>query len=491
MQKSSKREYWGHLSTEPAGAREFRYAIGIAIFSTVVFVLVLPFAGRPLPQVAAFIPMYVTALAICDSITSALLFAQFRALQRIELAILAGAYLFTASTTVAYALIFPGLFSASGLLGSGTQTSSALYMFWHAGFPLAVIGYALCKGDGARPPVFNRVQRRKVLSTMAITVALVLVSVAAFTALVTAGREQLPVFLEGHHTTATGRRFLVGIWLLSLLAMGVLWRRKQRAVLDVWLLVVMGVWVCDLALAAVLNTGRYDLGWYAGRTYGFLGAACLLFALLSENARHYARLVRMSAELRVSNDRLWHLSLRDGLTELANRRAFDNYLAEQMAVSIRHKRPLALVLIDVDHFKPYNDHYGHLSGDQCLRQLADAIRSCCKRPADMAARYGGEEFALILPDTEPAGAVHIAEAARAAVEALRIDHARCPTGTHISVSIGLSVLDPVDGMTAEQLIVAADGALYRAKDGGRNRVASAAGGLDGFQGSNPPWPGPF
>ncbi len=476
MQRSSKREYWGHLSTEPAGAREFRYAIGIAIFSTLVFVLVLPFAGKPLPQVAAFIPMYVTALTICDLITAALLFSQFRALQRIELAILAGGYMFTATATVAYALIFPGLFSASGLLGSGSQTSSALYMFWHAGFPLAVIGYALLEGDGARLPVFTRLQRKKVLVAIAITVTLVLMLVSGFTAMVTAGREQLPVFLEGHRTTVTGKLFLIGIWMLSLLAVWVLWRRKQRTVLDVWLLVVMCVWVFDLALAAVLNTGRYDLGWYAGRIYGLLGAGSLLFTLLSENARHYARLVRMSAGLRASNDQLWHLSLRDGLTELANRRAFDNYLAEQMAVSIRHKRPLALVLIDVDYFKPYNDHYGHPSGDQCLRQLADAIRSCCKRPADMAARYGGEEFALILPDTEPAGAIYIAEAARAAVAALRIDHARCPTGAHISVSIGLSVLDPVDGMTAEQLIVAADGALYRAKDAGRNRVASAADG---------------
>ncbi|CAN5128137.1 hypothetical protein BH11PSE9_BH11PSE9_26110 [soil metagenome] len=476
MEESSKREHWGHLSTQPAGARQYRFALGIALFSALVFVLALPFARQPLPQVAAFIPMYVTALSICDLITAALLFSQFRALQRIELAILAGGYLFTASATVAYALIFPGLFSASGLLGSGTQTSSAIYMFWHGGFPLAIVGYALYRGDHAMLPVFSRVQRRRVLAIMVITVALVIAGVALFTVAVTAGRDHLPTFLEGNHTTPTGKLFLVGIWLLSLLALWVLWRRGQRAVLDVWLMVVMCVWLFDLALAAVLNTGRYDLGWYAGRIYGLLGAGFLLLALLSENARHYARLVRMSAELRASNDQLWHLSRRDALTELANRRAFDAYLAEQIAVSIRHKRPLALLLIDVDHFKPYNDHYGHHAGDSCLRQLAEAIRSCCKRPADMAARYGGEEFALILPDTEPTGAVHIAEAARAAVEALRIEHARCPMGAHISVSIGLSVLDAVDGMTAEQLIVAADGALYRAKDGGRNRVASWPGG---------------
>ena len=189
----------------------------------------------------------------------------------------------------------------------------------------------------------------------------------------TAGRDVLPVFLDTNHTTTTGKAFLIGIWLLSLLALGLLWRRKPHRALDVWLHVVMCVWLFDIALSAVLNTGRYDLGWYVGRIYGLLAACSLLIVLLSENARHYAWLVQVSAELRNTNDTLMRISMQDGLTELANRRSFDKYLAEQMATAIRHKRDLALVLFDVDHFKSYNDQYGHQAGDDCLKRIADAL----------------------------------------------------------------------------------------------------------------------
>ncbi len=470
MQPGQAREFWGHLSTEPAGPREFRAALGLIALSAMVFVAALPFAATPLAKLPAFIPIYVTALVICDLITAVLLFSQYRALQSLELLVLGGGYLFTAAATAAYALIFPGLFAATGLLGSGPQSSSALYMFWHGGFPLTVMAYARVKAGGSGRPSFNRARRLRAQMVIVLMVVLVLATVAAFTAFATAGHEHLPVFLQGDRTTAAGRAVLLGVWTLSLLALAMVWRRRPHTVLDVWLLVVMTVWLFDLALAAILNTGRYDLGWYAGRIYGLLAAGFLLIVLLSENARHYARLVRLSADLSAANDQLWQLSQQDGLTELANRRAFDRYLAEQMAVAVRHKRALALVLIDVDHFKAYNDHYGHHAGDLCLKRLAAALQACCRRPADMAARYGGEEFALILPDTDLTGARHTAEAARAAVAALGIEHSSCSTGPHISVSIGLAMVDPSRSMTMAQLIVAADGALYRAKEGGRDRV---------------------
>ena len=474
MQAGQAREFWGHLSTEPAGPREFRAALGVVALSAIAFVAALPFAATPLPQLAASIPIYVTALVICDLITAVLLFSQYRALHSNELLVLGGGYLFTAAVTAAYALIFPGLFAPAGLLGSGPQTSSALFMFWHGGFPLMVMAYAMAKTGGPGLPRFNWTRPLRAQIGIVLMVASVLAVVAAFTVFATVGQQRLPVFLQGDRTTELGRAFLLGVWTLSVLALLVVWRRRPHTVLDIWLLVVMAVWLLDLALAAILNTGRYDLGWYAGRIYGLLAAGFLLIVLLSENARHYARLVRLSADLSAANDQLWQLSQQDALTELANRRAFDRYLAEQMAVAVRHKRALALVLIDVDHFKAYNDHYGHHAGDQCLNRLAAALQACCRRPADMAARYGGEEFALILPDSDLAGARHTAEAARAAVAALGIEHASCTTGLHISVSIGLAVVDPSRAMTMAQLIVAADGALYRAKDGGRDRVVAAA-----------------
>lgn len=462
----------GHLSTEMAGLRERRYALATMLVSAVVFFLTLPYARTPLAQVPAFVPVYVASLVIIDLITAVLLFGQFGALRSPALLALASAYLFTATITVAYALIFPGLFTPTGLLGSGPQTSSALYMTWHAGFPLLVMAYALLKH--LRPEPQAGWLRAPARGPIAAAVGLVLVAVVAATAVATAGHGLLPEFLDGHRTTLAGRVMLSGIWLLTLLAGVTLWRRQPHTVLDIWLLVVLGVWLFDLAMAAILNTGRYDLGWYVGRLYGLIAAGFLLILLLSEYSRHYAGLVRMSADLSVANAELWQLSVLDGLTGLANRRAFDTHLAEQIAIAQRHRRPLALVLLDVDHFKAYNDHHGHLAGDDCLTQVASALLGGCQRPADLAARYGGEEFALILPDTSLDGARHIAEGARAAINRLRIPHGCPPGGAQVSISAGVTVMDGRPPCSAAELIAAADALLYEAKRRGRNQVVCQA-----------------
>ncbi|WP_010464729.1 GGDEF domain-containing protein [Acidovorax radicis] len=460
-----------YLSNEPAGSRETGFAFATIFVSAALFVVAVGFARIPLGPFPSFIPIYVTALVICDLITAVLLFGQYRVLRSVALLVLAGGYLFTATSTTAYALIFPGLFAPSGLLGSGPQTSSALYMLWHTGFPLAVMAYVSARKGPLRLPALVRVARAKPWQGIAGVVALVVSVVVLFTAFATSGHAFLPMFMAGDRTTVVGKVFLVGIWLLSLAALGRLWRGKPHTVLDVWLHVVMSVWVFDIALAAVLNTGRYDLGWYVGRIYGLLAAGFLLIVLLSETARQHARLMQVTAELRVANDTLWQISMKDGLTRLANRRSFDTHLAEHLAVAVRHHRHLALVLVDVDHFKDFNDAYGHQAGDECLKSIARALDTCCQRPADLAARYGGEEFAMVLPDTDREGAVHIAHAAQKAVAALQIAHQHSSTGVWVSISSGVASVRPGDGLSAQALIGEADKALYRAKNSGRNQVA--------------------
>ena len=166
------------------------------------------------------------------------------------------------------------------------------------------------------------------------------------------------------------------------------------------------------------------------------------------------------------------------VAQLANRRAFDKYLLEQMAVNARQGRSLALLLVDVDHFKAYNDLYGHQAGDDCLRQVAAALR-LLPPPSNLAARYGGEEFALILPDTEALGALHVAKAVRAEVLHREVPHAHNSTGPHVSASIGVAVVRPVQSTTVEPLLAAADAALYQAKSRGRNQVVCADAAADG------------
>jgi diguanylate cyclase (GGDEF)-like protein len=192
-------------------------------------------------------------------------------------------------------------------------------------------------------------------------------------------------------------------------------------------------------------------------------------------AKRARELGEVSESLISANRTLQHLSFHDALTDLANRRYFDAYLASQMGVARREGRTLAMVMCDVDAFKAFNDAYGHPAGDECLRRVAAALRSCCRRPGDMAVRYGGEEFALVLPETDLEGAVLIAEAALEAVANLRILHSGSAAATPwVSICCGVAVMDRPD-MTIEALIAAADENLFRAKSAGRNRVVSTPG----------------
>ncbi|MBI2381693.1 MAG: diguanylate cyclase [Gammaproteobacteria bacterium] len=170
-----------------------------------------------------------------------------------------------------------------------------------------------------------------------------------------------------------------------------------------------------------------------------------------------------------AEEALRQLALTDALTQLGNRRHFDGRLAEELRRGQRHGEPLALLLADIDHFKAYNDHYGHQAGDRCLRDIAQIFQGFARRPGDLAARYGGEEFALLLPQTDRAGAEVLATSLVATVQARALPHAASPTGPHVSISLGLSIADAVDEGDAAALIGRADQALYAAKHAGRNR----------------------
>jgi diguanylate cyclase (GGDEF)-like protein len=176
---------------------------------------------------------------------------------------------------------------------------------------------------------------------------------------------------------------------------------------------------------------------------------------------------RAEAALSQANLELERLSLLDGLTQLANRRRFDAYLADQWAGHARAGAPLGLILCDIDHFKAYNDSFGHPAGDECLRQVALAVRRTARRAGDLAARYGGEEFALVLPSTSSDGLVAIADELMYHVQALALPHPASGVTALVSVSVGAV---SITGGNVEQLLERADGALYAAKAAGRNQV---------------------
>lgn len=183
------------------------------------------------------------------------------------------------------------------------------------------------------------------------------------------------------------------------------------------------------------------------------------------------KLHELNEKLMISNQLLSDLSLKDALTGLGNRRAFEEDLNTVRRLASRNLKAISLLMIDVDHFKLYNDSYGHQAGDKCLQKVAEILQKGLQRPADIAARYGGEEFVVVLFDCNLEGALYVAEKIRSQVEALQIPHKRSPIGI-VTISIGLSTVLPETSFTNEQLISVADGALYRAKDQGRNRVVA-------------------
>jgi diguanylate cyclase (GGDEF) domain len=196
--------------------------------------------------------------------------------------------------------------------------------------------------------------------------------------------------------------------------------------------------------------------------------------LKHETYRRKAReieLLEVTRQLKAANEMLQNLSLLDGLTGIANRRHFDQGLLQESRRAQRENTPLSLIILDIDYFKTFNDTYGHLKGDDCLKMVASILKQTLKRPGDFPARYGGEEFAVVLPNTNDAGAAVIAEELRASIERAEIPHINSLCADHITVSLGVVTRFQGQAHTSDDMILAADRALYSSKHEGRNRVS--------------------
>jgi two-component system chemotaxis family response regulator WspR len=184
------------------------------------------------------------------------------------------------------------------------------------------------------------------------------------------------------------------------------------------------------------------------------------------------KLAGREEELRIANEHLEELASLDGLTGLANRRGFDRQLEQEWKHALKQHEPVALMMIDIDHFKLYNDRYGHVAGDTCLRSVGETLSLVTLENAVLVARYGGEEFALLLPGLDLPRITSLAEEARRSIEDLFITHAEAPCG-YVTISIGVESIVPRPDQTAADLVKAADRALYAAKRCGRNRVTAS------------------
>ncbi|WP_322095267.1 sensor domain-containing diguanylate cyclase [Paraburkholderia bannensis] len=473
------------LLIAPATRRQALIASACALAILLTLALAAPRAHEALPAVAPFMPMCALTVFTTSGIAAFLLGARFAATRVPMLGALGGAYAFTAIAVALQLLMFPGVFTRNGLLGAGPHSAAWMWIFWHAGFPLLVIVAELVRTRAAAdapptvPPRAGATRGWLLIAAPAAVAALlgVLVTqidlVEPWRASTAAPLAQQPSSLGMPLGTTPGAPLsthlvanLAGLAICALNVAAiavVLLKGRLRLVLDLWIVVALLASFVDAALNT-LSIERFTLGWYVARIFSMLAPGVLVCVLVWEVTALYRQLAEVHASL-------VRTSARDALTRVYNRSYFDTQFLLACERAAQHAQPLSLVMIDVDHFKRYNDAYGHLQGDACLAAVAGALARAL-RPGDFVARYGGEEFTLVLPDTDAPEAGVIAERARAAVVELMIPTPAASGQITVSAGCATSGLADIQ-VTPTALIEAADTALYAAKRAGRNRVAFA------------------
>jgi len=402
----------------------------------------------PVGPTVSFLPGVLATVTCFDVICLFLLAGDYVDSGDRRILVTSWAYLWSLVTMGGYALAFPGVISAHPPLATAPSVAPYLYICWHAGFPL-MLGAAWAPWPHRLTRQTRRDRRHsELLSTALVVAAVTAVVVATVVRFVTSW----PVLIVGIDVSRMVRVTAPVAIPLVLVALGLTWHGlRNRLGPERWAAVAVLVCLCDLILTYAARY-RYSVGWYGGRTLTMLAAAVLLVAMLASFRR-----LKATAEFNAAFD---------SLTGLSNRRGAHAALAGAVARARRSGAPLALIALDLDHFKDVNDRFGHPVGDTVLAAVGAALTANV-RDGDLAARVGGEEFLVLLPDTGGSTATLVAERLRQAIAGLEV-----AAGPGLAkASLGVTCLGPQDN-DAGDLLRRADGALYTAKDSGRNRVVT-------------------
>lgn len=422
-------------------------------------IMVWPLLKTQEPVMQPFMPIFGTSVALSEGLTGFLLWTQYRASGRFYFAAVASAYTFVSLIAAVHLAVYPGVFSIDTSDPIQRQTAIWTWLLWRAGFALLV---ALSLTTRMRPPVDNLKRRFSYgLLTVGGSVALS----AALCRAAIAGRDWLPSLVAnaGSYRHLSAGPATLSVAGICFLALGVhLFATRLRTLMDLWLAVALFAGLADVVLT--LGAGaRYSVGWYAARIASMISASALLGMLMYETSRTYSKLADAHRALK-------EFSVHDGLTGVFNRAYFDERFPREWAQAAASARPLAVLLVDVDHFKTYNDAFGHLAGDECLRRIAQTLSSGLIHPGDFVARYGGEEFVVVLPACDTLTGLATAERLRRSIADLAM--AGPASGSpNVTVSIGHASGHAKSDLPPATLLARADAALYQAKTLGRNRVA--------------------
>jgi diguanylate cyclase (GGDEF)-like protein len=410
-------------------------------------------------EVRAFLPVCATIWATAELLTAFFFFAQYCVAGRLACGLLGAAYAVSGLLTIPYLAEFPGVFTSPPFPAGQNQISAWLYIVWHYAFPI-IIGLTLT----IDPSLVNRgVPRQRVMSVLGAIVGAVVLVTATATLAIVANCDRLPALVEAHDhfTHAYSKVFVPLAALFNILALGVLAsvaaRGRQISRLHIWIGMALLTSACDCMLN-VLAPGRYSLAWYVGKFETITSASAVLIMLLCEVATLYRRLSDVASL--------------DPLTGLANRRRLDEEIHALVDARSGSDRRLAMLVVDVDEFKAFNDRNGHVAGDEALRRIAAVLRGVACRRSDIVARSGGEEFVIVLPRVSLDDARSIAERVCRSIEHADLGNA---AGTPLRATASVGIAYTADGLLTrpEELYERADGSLYAAKADGRNRVVMA------------------
>jgi diguanylate cyclase (GGDEF)-like protein len=454
------------IKDDGVSPRQIRLARIIIVVLLLSAAIATPLATTPLLPIPGYMSAFGIAMIVVNIILASLLFAKGLIESKERTIRLGTAYFFVTVIFVPLIAAFPGGLMEASIIGS---TGSAVWLWccWHIGFGLLIIRYAASSEETAGT---SSSVRKSVLATVIVVVVLTLAA--------TVGLPYLPAVFRNGRNFFDDSTMLIPALVFGVNVIGLLYVMRMREEKPEQLWVMVGMFAACIDVWLTLYGGaRFSLGWYFAKITSLFTSMTVLISQLYGITRLYHSIAG-------ANKILMTQANQDGLTGLSNRRCFDQVLEIEWNRARRDKRSLALLMIDVDYFKKYNDCYGHLAGDDCLRQIAQQLLRVINRPGDVAARYGGEEFVVILPNTDAAGARLVGERLLLNLTAASIPHAHNQPLCRVTLSIGVSAMVPGSGSSTSTLALAADKALYAAKDSGRNQVCTAP--CELFASSAPP-----
>ncbi|MBX9806152.1 MAG: GGDEF domain-containing protein [Alphaproteobacteria bacterium] len=438
------------LNNSEANPIEKRTAFSIIIILCLLCTYFASTSDVLRPAMPAWVALCSISVFIASIQTAYLLYYQSKIASDSPMALLACGYMAISLLAFGRMIFLPDVFSNTLTWESGSQTSTWIWMIWHAIFPLVIILYSL-QTAGKLTLSHNYYRWAFILSPF---VVILLASLIFYNI------DVLPTISLGYQSYPL--EFDLALSFLAVLAL-VPWKGNFSRV-DLWLFLAIVAHTLDI-IYVIMGEERYSTGWYLGLMNSVL-ASCVILGVFIQH------IISMANEAALANQDLNILAETDALSGLANRRKFDSILKTLWTLAFQQKGTVCLIIVDIDHFKLYNDKFGHPAGDKCLSDVASAIKKVARREMDLVARIGGEEFAIILYGVKAKKAHDIAEEARSAVETLRIP-SPLDEKKPVTISVGYALTTPDAQDNSHSLFEKADQALYAAKHGGRNRVVSS------------------